>query len=63
MKDSKVKIKLNSKGIKEVLKSQFMMDAVQAEAEKLGDFETSFVGFDRCHVIVKENGNADRANS
>lgn len=63
MKDSKVKIKLNSQGIKEVLKSQFMMDAVQAEAEKLGDFETSFVGFDRCHVIVKENGNADRANS
>ena len=63
MKDSKVKIKLNSKGIKEVLKSQFMMNAVQAEAEKLGDFETSFVGFDRCHVIVKENGNADRANS
>ena len=63
MKDSKVKIKLNSQGIKEVLKSQFMMDAVQAEAEKLGDFETSFVGFDRCHFIVKENGNADRANS
>lgn len=47
-------MKLNSQGIKEVLKSQFMMDAVMSEGEKLGEFETSFVGFDRCHVIVKE---------
>lgn len=54
MKESKVKVKLNSQGIKEVLKSQFMMDAVMSEGEKLGEFETSFVGFDRCHVIVKE---------
>ena len=52
MKDSKVKIKLNSSGIKEVLKSQFMMDAIMAEGEKQGDIETSFVGFDRCHVVV-----------
>lgn len=59
MKDSKVKVKLNSAGIKEVLKSQFMMNAVEAEGEKLGEPETSFVGFDRCHVIVKEKGNAD----
>lgn len=52
MNGSKVKVKLNSQGIKEVLKSQFMMDAVKSEAEKLGEFESSFVGFDRCHVIV-----------
>lgn len=57
MKESKVKVKLNSKGIQEVLKSQFMMDAITAEGEKLGDFETSFVGFDRCHVIIKETEN------
>jgi hypothetical protein len=50
---------LNSAGIKEVLKSQFMMNAVEAECEKLGEPETSFVGFDRCHVIVKEKGNAN----
>ena len=53
MRESKVKVKLNSQGIKEVLKSQFMMDAVKSEGEKLGNFETSFVGFDRGHVIVE----------
>lgn len=63
MKNSKVKVKLNSAGIKEVLKSQFMMTAIQREGEKLGDPETSFVGFDRCHVIVKETGNANRTES
>lgn len=57
MKESKVKIKLNKQGIKEVLKSQFMMDAVKAEAERLGDYESSFVGFDRCHVIVEVKNN------
>ena len=59
MKDSKVEVKLNSAGIKAILKSQFMMDAIMSEAESHGDIETSFVGFDRCHVVVKENGNAD----
>lgn len=63
MKNSKVKVKLNSAGIKEVLKSQFMMTAIQNEGEKLGEPETSFVGFDRCHVIVKEKGNANRTES
>lgn len=54
MKESKVKVKLNSQGIVQVLKSQFMMDAVMDEAEKHGEIETSFVGIDRCHVIVKD---------
>jgi len=63
LKNSKVKVKLNSAGIKEVLKSQFMMTAIQNEGEKLGEPETSFVGFDRCHVIVKETGNANRTES
>ena len=63
MNDSKVKVKLNSSGIKEVLKSQFMMDAVMSAGERLGDPDTSFVGFDRCHVIVKESGNANRTVS
>ncbi len=60
MRDSKVKIQLNSTGIREVLKSQFMMDAVMNVAEDQGDIETNFVGFDRVQVIVKtENNNAD----
>ena len=52
MKNSKVKVKLKKSGVIEVLKSQFMMDAVMDEAEKLGEVESSFVGFDRCHVVV-----------
>ena len=60
MRDSKVKIKLNSSGIREVLKSQMMMDAVMDVAEGQGEIETSFVGFDRVQVIVKtEDNNAD----
>ena len=60
MNDSKVKIKLNSSGIREVLKSDFMMDAVMDAAEKQGEIETSFVGFDRVQVIVRtEESNAD----
>ena len=54
MKNSKVKVKLNSSGVVEVMKSQFMMDALMNEAEKLGEVESSFVGFDRCHVLVYE---------
>lgn len=64
MNGSKVKVKLNSAGIKEVLKSDFMMDALKAEGTKHGEFETSFVGFDRCHVIVyKGEEDADRTDS
>ena len=59
MSDTKVKVKLNSSGIRAVLQSQFMMDAITAEAEKIGEIDSSFVGFDRCHVIVKENEDAD----
>lgn len=60
MRESKVKVKLNSSGIREILKSQFMMDAVMDEAEDHGDIETNFVGFDRVQVIVRtEDGNAD----
>ena len=60
MSDSKVKIKLNSSGIREVLKSQNMMDAVMDVAEGNGDIETNFVGFDRVQVIVRtEDHNAD----
>ena len=36
-----------------------MMDATRAEGEKHGKYDTSFVGFDRVQVIVKEKDNAD----
>ena len=56
MKDSKVKIDwMNWKGFKQVRQSQMVMDALLNEAKAVGDVETSYVGIDRCHVIVKEN--------
>jgi len=43
-----------------MLKSQMMMDAVMNAAIVQGEIETSFVGFDRVHVIVKkEDASAD----
>lgn len=63
MSDSKVKITWIDSGFKKVLKSQFMMNAVMSEAEKIGDFEKSFIGHDRCHVIVKETDNVNRTES
>lgn len=60
MSDSKVKIKLNKSGILAVLKSQMMMNAVTDAAIRQGEIESSFVGFDRVHVIVKkEDASAD----
>lgn len=60
MKDSKVEIVLNRMGIREILKSQMVMDALMDEAEKLGEIENGYVGLYRCNVSVKENGkNAD----
>jgi hypothetical protein len=59
LKNSKVKVKLKSSGVVEVLKSQFMMDALLNEAERHGEVDSSFVGFDRCHVIVRKDKGDD----
>lgn len=55
----KVKIVLNRLGIREILKSQMVMDALEQEAEKIGEIDSSYVGILRCNVSVKESGNAD----
>lgn len=52
----KVTIKLNSPGIRRLLQSDEMMQGIMHEAEKKGEVDTSFVGFDRVQVIVKEEG-------
>lgn len=49
-----VKIKLNKANIKAVLQSQMMMEATKKAAQKQGEIDTSFVGFDRVQVIVKK---------
>ena len=58
MKDTKVKFKPNSSGIRALLQSQMMMDAVQDQARSQGEVEHSFVGFDRVQVIVKTEGSS-----
>ena len=58
MKDTKVKFKPNSSGIRALLQSQMMMDAVQNQARSQGEVERSFVGFDRVQVIVKTEGSS-----
>ena len=58
MKDTKVKFKTNSSGIRALLQSQMMMDAVQNQARSQGEVDHSFVGFDRVQVIVRTEGSS-----
>lgn len=54
MSKSKVKIDWkNWRGFTQVRQSQFMMDELIKRADRMGEVEKSFVGVDRCHVIVK----------
>ena len=51
------KIELNKSGIISLLQSQPVMDTLERVAEEqIGEIETTFVGFDRCHVICKVTG-------
>lgn len=50
------KVELNKSGVIALLKSQDIMQELEKVAEaQLGEIDTTFVGFDRCHVICKEN--------
>lgn len=51
---SNVTIELNKNGIRELLQSDEIMKEVESVARTRGEISESFVGFDRCHVIVKE---------
>lgn len=58
-----VKFVLDRSGVREVLRSDMMMSAVKASAVAEGEIDTSFVGFDRVQVIVKQgDGDADRTD-
>lgn len=55
-----VKVELNKSGVKKVLQSDGVMSALKAEADKVGNGQmfANFVGYDRCHVLVRDpNGN------
>ena len=50
------KVKLNSSGIKQLFKSDGVMSELKQNAPNVGNGKTyaSFVGFDRCHVLVED---------
>ena len=55
-----VKVELNKSGVKKVLQSDGVMSALKADADKVGNGQmfANFVGYDRCHVLVRDpNGN------
>ena len=56
------KIKLNSGGVRNLLQSNDVMKALIDNSGEIGEMETNFVGFDRCHVIVKDEYHAYREN-
>lgn len=58
-----VKIKLNSPGIRALLSSQEMKNAIAKEAVARGEIVKTFIGGDRIHVIIKEGGETDAGRS
>lgn len=55
-----LEFKLDQRGIGKILKSDEMMAVLKKNANHVGNGheETSYVGFDRCHVLVRDP-NAD----
>lgn len=62
MKYEVEKVVLNRSGVRKLLQSDETMKALKDNAGVIGEIETNFVGFDRCHVIVKDENNAYREN-
>lgn len=57
------KIELDSGGVRKLLQSNETMKALIDNSGEIGEMETNFVGFDRCHVIVKDESNAYRTDN
>jgi len=52
------KVKLKKSGVIKLLKSQEIMDELQkVGSQHFEEIDSTFVGFDRCHVVCKENKN------
>lgn len=63
MKIEVKKVVLNRGGVRKLLQSDETMKALKENAGVIGEIETNFVGYDRCHVIVKDEQNAYRENN
>ena len=62
MNDTKVRVKLNSSGIRALLKSQMMMDGIMDQAASQGEIDATYVGFDRVQVVVKKQEGESNAD-
>ena len=63
MKVEVKKVELDRSGVRKLLQSNDVMKTLKEDANQIGEIDTNFVGFDRCHVIVKDENNAYRDNS
>lgn len=57
MKVEVKKVQLDRGGVKKLLQSNDVMKTLKDNANIIGEIDANFVGFDRCHVIVKEENN------
>ena len=62
MKIEVSKVTLNKSGVRKLLQSNEVMETLKDNSGVIGDIDANFVGFDRCHVIVKDENNAYREN-
>lgn len=62
MKVEVTKITLNKGGVRKLLQSSEIMETLKDNANIIGEIDSNFVGFDRCHVIVKDENDAYRDN-
>ena len=62
MKVEVTKIILDKSGVRKLLQSSEIMETLKDNANMVGPIESNFVGFDRCHVIVKDENDAYRDN-
>lgn len=60
MKVEVKKITLDKGGVRKLLQSDEVMKTLKDNANIIGDIDANFVGFDRCHVIVKDENDAYR---
>lgn len=63
MKVEVKKVVLDRSGVRKLLQSDDVMKTLKDNANIVGEIDTNFVGFDRCHVIVKDENNAYRDNN
>lgn len=58
------KIVLNRSGVRKLLQSDGVMSTLRSYSDKVGSGEVyaDFVGFDRCHVLVRDS-NDNRTNN